>query len=100
MLQNIQHYCKNTLALLQQYCITSFRMSDAKLNTALMDAWIERNNPYGREKLAQRANRSVSFIDTIRRTRKVPRSYNLESLAAAMGVRPDDLVISTKKTAS
>jgi hypothetical protein len=68
-------------------------MKTTKFNVSALEKWIELNAPQAVEKLCVKTELSMSAIAKIRKEAHVPRPYNLRSIAAALGVPAESLVI-------
>lgn len=69
---------------------------EMQCNVELLNEWIARNEPEGREKLAKRAGMSVSGLYKILARKRFPRPETLVALGRAVKVDPALLVVVEK----
>jgi len=64
-----------------------------KINVPLIKEWIRHNDPYGKEKLAEKTFLSLSMVDKIIRYRyyRKMRPLSMQSLCQVLGVDQDTL---------
>lgn len=68
------------------------------MNTRLIDAWLERNQPNALAKLSAKSGLSVSTLSNIRNHKTSTSVDNARALANVLGVSLDELVPGGDKT--